>query len=219
MTLFEINSILLENYTGIPIKFVSLILMGLVLRYVLIITGQLWASNYSQTATFLLLPIITYVITTIIAGNIALSLGMVGALSIVRFRNPVRSSFELVMFFLLITLGIASAPKFHWAVVLFLTTIAVLLFIHFLNHYYKKYFNKSFYQVSFSEGNELSILEIETNENKLFLNENRDLIYYNYENGIYVYRLATNDNHKLIQIKNDLINDKSIKKVNLNLLK
>ena len=99
MSLFELNSILLNNMYGIPIKFVSLIFMGLVMRYVLIKTGQLWASNYSQTATFLLLPIITYVITTIIAGNIALSLGMVGALSIVRFRNPVRSSFELVMFF------------------------------------------------------------------------------------------------------------------------
>ena len=217
--MFIFESILLQNYTGIPIKFVSLILMGLALRYVLIITGQLWASNYSQTATFLLLPIITYVITTIIAGNIALSLGMVGALSIVRFRNPVRSSFELVMFFLLITLGIATAPKFHWAVILFLVTISVLLFIHFLNYYYKKYLNRSFYQISFSEGNELSILEIETNENQLRLNEDKDLIYYNYENGIYIYRLATNDNNKLINIKNNLNNNKSIKKVNLNLLK
>ncbi len=219
MSLFELNSILLNSMYGIPIKFVSLIFMGLVMRYVLIKTGQLWASNYSQTATFLLLPIITYVITTIIAGNIALSLGMVGALSIVRFRNPVRSSFELVMFFLLITLGIASAPKFHWAVVLFLTTVVVLLFIHFINYYYNQFLNKSFYQVSFSEGNELSILEVETSENKNLLNGDRDLIYYNYEDGSYLYRLATTDNNKLIDIKNNLNNDKSVIKMSLNLLK
>ena len=35
-----------------------------------------------------------------------LSLGMIGALSIVRFRNPIRSPFELTVYFLSITLGI-----------------------------------------------------------------------------------------------------------------
>ena len=48
-----------------------------------------------------LLPAITFVITKVIAGNIALSLGMIGALSIVRFRNPVKSSLELTIYFLL----------------------------------------------------------------------------------------------------------------------
>ena len=42
----------------------------------------------SYFITFLLLPATTYVITKVIANNLALSLGMIGALSIVRFRNP-----------------------------------------------------------------------------------------------------------------------------------
>ena len=58
---------------------------------------------------FLLLPIVTYAITSVISDNIALSLGMVGALSIVRFRNPVRSPFELSVYFLLISLGICAS--------------------------------------------------------------------------------------------------------------
>ncbi len=216
MSFIEANSIILNNFDSVPIKFFSLIFMGLIIRYVLIKTGQEWASSFSHTATFLLLPIITYVITSVIAGNIALSLGMVGALSIVRFRNPVRSSFELVMFFLLITLGIASAPKFEWAIVLFLTTIIILLFIYLLDQYYKKYLNKSFYQISFSEGNELSSLEIETKENKSLLNNHEDLIYYNYEDGKYLYKLASNDKKKLTRLKNE-ISDQDVIRIDLTL--
>ena len=48
----------------------------------------------------ILLPIIGYTITLIIGSNIALSLGMIGALSIIRFRTPVRSSYELVIYYL-----------------------------------------------------------------------------------------------------------------------
>ena len=83
----EINSLIL------------LLVSGLLLRYSLIYAGQSWAKSHSQTVAFLILPVITYVITKTIAGNIALSLGMIGALSIVRFRHPVKSALELIMYF------------------------------------------------------------------------------------------------------------------------
>ena len=86
---------------------VLLIGSGFLFRIALIYTGQLWAKSHAQTVTFLVLPVITYVITNTIANNIALSLGMIGALSIVRFRHPVKSP-ELIMYFALITVGIAT---------------------------------------------------------------------------------------------------------------
>ena len=46
-----------------------------------------------------------------ISGNIALSLGMIGALSIVRFRHPVKSALELIIYFDLITIGIATSVR------------------------------------------------------------------------------------------------------------
>ena len=67
---------------------ILLISSGLIIRYSLTLTGQAWAKSHSQTVAFMILPVITYVITKTIAGNIALSLGMIGALSIVRFRTP-----------------------------------------------------------------------------------------------------------------------------------
>ena len=74
---------------------VLLLFMSIILRIVLQLVGQQWITTTAHTATLVLLPILTYVITKVISGNIALSLGMVGALSIVRFRNPVRSPLEL----------------------------------------------------------------------------------------------------------------------------
>ena len=65
---------------------ILLISSGLILRFSLTYVGQAWAKSHAQTVSFMILPVITYVITKTISGNIALSLGMIGALSIVRFR-------------------------------------------------------------------------------------------------------------------------------------
>ena len=65
------------------------------------------------------------VITVVIGSNIALSLGMIGALSIIRFRTPVRSSYELTIYFLLLTIGIAA--KVHLGVSITLTIVGCLL--------------------------------------------------------------------------------------------
>ena len=88
----------MDELTSISI----LIFGGLLLRFALTLTGQAWAKSHAQTVAFMILPVITYVITKTITGNIALSLGMIGALSIVRFRHPVKSALELIMYLSLI---------------------------------------------------------------------------------------------------------------------
>ena len=93
-----------------------LILGGLLLRYALTLSGQNWAKSYSQTLTFMILPVITFVITKTISTNIALSLGMIGALSIVRFSHPEKSALELIMYFALITIEIATSVRTKWAI-------------------------------------------------------------------------------------------------------
>jgi len=66
------------------------ILCGVAVRTALGFANQRWATTYHHTMSYVLLPPITMVITTLIAGNIALSLGMIGALSIVRFSKYCR---------------------------------------------------------------------------------------------------------------------------------
>ena len=131
---------------------ILLVTSGILIRFSLTYTGQAWAKSHAQTVTFMLLPIITYIITKTISGNIALSLGMIGALSIVRFRHPVKSALELVIYFALITVGIAASVRTKWAIQLVICTILIILAVKTIQALSKK-FGKSFYNLSFNEGN------------------------------------------------------------------
>ena len=115
-----------------------LFLVSLSLRFLLQVSGQIWIKTVAHSLTLIILPIITYVISTVIAGNIALSLGMVGALSIVRFRNPVRSPLELTLYFSAITFGIAASVRTIWVAKLFAAILFVVLILYFISYIFKK---------------------------------------------------------------------------------
>jgi len=102
--------------------------IGTLSNTILVFFGENFLSSKHNKLTFSLLPPIATAITFSISGDIALSLGMVGALSIVRFRTPVRNPFELVIYFYLITIGISSAVNISIALILFLLIAIVLLF-------------------------------------------------------------------------------------------
>ena len=141
------------------IIFFTLLSCGLLYRAALQFSGHEWVKTYNQTLTFVILPFITYVITNVIAGNIALSLGMIGALSIVRFRHPVKSALELVMYFNLITVGIATSVKYQYGIGLILVTVFLITLFKIFEVVFKK-FNLNIFTSSFSDGNELNILEL-----------------------------------------------------------
>ena len=195
---------------------IFLILSGLLLRFTLTITGQAWAKSHAQTVTFMILPVITYVITKTISGNIALSLGMIGALSIVRFRHPVKSALELVMYFALITIGIATSVRTKWAVQLVLCTILVIIFVKIFQKISNKY-GRSFYNLSFNEGNTTNSLEviskkkIDSIEKSGYLaNSISDI-----KSSEYIYRLSFENKNQLEEFKKKLDKDKNIQKINI----
>lgn len=193
-----------------------LIFSGFIIRYCLIWAGQSWARSYSQTIAFLILPIITYVITKTISGNIALSLGMIGALSIVRFRHPVKSALELVIYFDLITLGIATSVRTKWAVQLIICTILIIIIAKIFQKIFNR-FGKSFYSTSFNEGITLNTMEIETDVaiKDLDINENLVSFLFDKDNSKYIYRLSFEDKDKLIKLKELIENNKNTKKINI----
>ena len=65
---------------------------------------------YLRNQNFLLmsavLPVVTLTVVTAIMTNAWLSLGLVGALSIVRYRTPVKSGYELSLIFSLIAIDL-----------------------------------------------------------------------------------------------------------------
>lgn len=144
-------------------KLMSIVLMitiSLYLRMLLQIVGQTWVKTIAHTSTLLLLPILTYVITSVISGNIALSLGMVGALSIVRFRNPVRSPLELSVYFGAITLGITASVSTDWLLILAVSVTLVAVVLYAFQQITKVFSSKPYFISSFSEGNLMSTLHV-----------------------------------------------------------
>ena len=176
------------------IPLIIMILGGLLLRFSLTWTGQAWARSHTQTVAFMILPVITYVITKTIAGNIALSLGMIGALSIVRFRHPVKSALELIMYFDLITIGIATSVRTKWAIQLILCTV-VLIFLVKLAQKISNRFGKSFYNMSFNEGNTSNTLEI-VSKDKIDYVEKSDFLVNSLSDKVgseFTYRMSFNN--------------------------
>ena len=165
---------MLDNLSPISLV-IFLILSGIMLRSSLLLVGQNWARTYHFLGTFILLPNIAYIITTVIAGDIALSLGMIGALSIVRFRHPVRSNFELTIYFALLTLGISAGVSIKLAILLLSIVLATILGMEIIQRL-MKYFNYELYQISFNEGIANNVLEISTNKKDSEIQENLNLV-------------------------------------------
>tara|TARA_E500000178_G_scaffold125312_1_gene125149 strand:+ start:1575 stop:2192 length:618 start_codon:yes stop_codon:yes gene_type:complete len=197
---------------------IVLLVSGFLIRYALIFAGQNWAKTHSQTIAFFLLPVITYVITNTIKGNIALSLGMIGALSIVRFRHPVKSALELIIYFDLITIGIATSVRTKWSIQLAICTIIIIIAAKYLNEFLKKK-GSSFYSVSFNEGISLNSIEVYSKVEIKLLEESKNLVnFLNDKNSNeFIYKLSFENRKDLLKLKNKLSEIEGINRINSDL--
>ena len=97
-----------------------LALGGLLALYVRFIYRRFNDPRSEDTVSiiFPLLTIVTVGVIATIKSSLALSLGMVGALSIVRFRTAIRKPQELVYLFLCIAIGLALGAEFVFLAVI-----------------------------------------------------------------------------------------------------
>jgi len=187
------------------------IFCGFSFRFSLGYAKQLWSQTYHYNLTFSLLPAITMVITTLIAGNIALSLGMIGALSIVRFRNPVKNPFELVIFFGLITIGIAMAINYKYGVGLTVIMNLVIIIFKFFDNFFEKR-GKKIFSYSFEEGNQLNILQVRAKKKIEIIEVNSKLneLTIDNKNQIFSYELVFSRKQELDEFKKKIETIKDI---------
>jgi len=87
-------------------QMVWLILLSSLLSVIYLYTGNALSNKKRLAAIFPLMSLTTMLIISIIKVSLTLSLGLVGALSIVRFRAAIKDPEELVYIFLAITLGL-----------------------------------------------------------------------------------------------------------------
>lgn len=108
----------LENFANISLfniiigLFITLS-VALFIFYIYKITFDGVVYSHSFNTSLVLLSLITSLVIMTISSNIVLSLGMVGALSIVRFRAAIKDPKDIVFMFWAIAAGIASGAGIY----------------------------------------------------------------------------------------------------------
>ena len=128
-----------ENLT--PWKIVIGLVMGFIVGLVIAFVykrcyrGVLYSPTFAMT--LMMLTLITTPVVMCIKSDIALSMGMVGALSIVRFRTAVKDPMDTAYMFWALTMGILLGAELYvhaLAVVLGISVILILMtFVRFRN--------------------------------------------------------------------------------------
>lgn len=129
----ELLYYLLENNINISVAEIAIgLIVSVILAFFIYFvykktyTGVMYSRNFN--VTLLLISVITTMVMMIIQSNLALSLGMVGALSIIRFRTAVKDTKDSAFIFWAIAVGIACGAGVYTIAVLGSIIIALILF-------------------------------------------------------------------------------------------
>ena len=181
------------------------IISGVAVWLTLVICRQRWAQTFANTTTYLLLPCIGLVIVQVISDSIALSLGMIGALSIVRFRHPVKSPLELTVFFLLLTVGIAITQRPGLAVLLTAISCLLIIVVSLIKGLSTQHSSK-FRWVIGDDGRHPILLEIVSSAPIPSIEASRELAfsYADIDGGQYHYKLALESHKELLSWRSEL---------------
>ena len=114
----------IDPWSLVTVLAVSLLLgLGIFLVYRHCFIGVVY--DHSFNISLVVMTILTAVIIVTISSNVMLSLGMVGALSIVRYRTAVKSPMDLMFLFWAITTGIAVGATYYYIAALAFLFVAV----------------------------------------------------------------------------------------------
>ena len=115
------------------LNFIACLVMALVLRsFYLKFSFSL--SGKQNIGTILpILSLTVFMVIVIVKSSLALSLGLVGALSIVRFRTPIKEPEELVYLFLAIAIGLGFGAGRLITTILISTFILIVIYFWLSN--------------------------------------------------------------------------------------
>ena len=104
-------------------------LVGLIIAFVYkrCYRGVLYSPTFAMT--LMMLTLITTPVVMCIKSDIALSMGMVGALSIVRFRTAVKDPMDTAYMFWALTMGILLGAELYVHALLVVLVISIILFV------------------------------------------------------------------------------------------
>ena len=150
-----------------------------ILKYVYEKKSISLSSKYQLSSIIPILSATTYLVILIVKSSLALSLGLVGALSIVRFRTPVKEPEDLVYLFLSIGIGIGfGAFQIFSTLIVFLI---IIIFIWFRSYKFDQVRNDYNLELTFNNNeiyqknsNEIIQLLKKNSESLEFIRQDRD---------------------------------------------
>ena len=118
-------------------------ILSIILRWHFQVFGSTLSNReeFAQVFPFILLT--TLLIITIVKSSLALSLGLVGALSIVRFRTPIKEPEELAYLFVAIAIGLGLGANQTLATVV--GSVSILALMSIIGKYKKVAIGKNIY--------------------------------------------------------------------------
>ncbi len=100
------------------------IIISLLYRYTY--KGLNYSSSFS--VSMIMLAMITSIVIMVIGNNLARAFGMVGAMSIIRFRTAVKDATDIMFIFFALTIGLAAGVKMY-SVAIFGTLFISFIFL------------------------------------------------------------------------------------------
>lgn len=124
------------SITNAALGLVTALVMGTLIYmvYKKFYTGVIYSRSFAVTLVGM--TVLTAMVTLAISTNVVISLGMVGALSIVRFRTAVKDPLDLLYLFWAITTGITAGAGMY--VLVFVAAVVMTVMIMLLYHKQQK---------------------------------------------------------------------------------
>lgn len=153
--------------TNISLEFDSFV-VSLLTASILSFIIQIFYLKFSTTLSnrldfsknFVVLGITTTIVITIVKSSLALSLGLVGALSIVRFRAAIKEPEELIYLFLIIAVGLGCGAGQIKIISFGIIFSLIIIFFYYSFNKKKKYKTEEVLNLSISKNSNISENEI-----------------------------------------------------------
>ena len=164
---FFLNSSVEISITNFIIAVIVSAILAYIIKKVYVHSSQTMSNREYFSDLFVPLSIITCLVITVIKFSLALSLGLVGALSIVRFRAAIKEPEELIYLFLIIGIGLAAGANQFLIAIIATLSISIILFA------LAKFRRKKHSEVSTINTN---VVQIEIKNKKMKLSKILDLL-------------------------------------------
>jgi hypothetical protein len=128
---FFLNENININTQNFVQNIVVALILSLVVKYVYEKFSTTLSNKQEFSKNFVILGLTTCIVITIVKSSLALSLGLVGALSIVRFRAAIKEPEELVYLFLVIAIGLGTGAGQTYIITIGVGISVILMIIFY----------------------------------------------------------------------------------------